>query len=377
MSSASDMPPGPPLYLFRIVKTIATTEETRTTLCLPRELELPSNSDESALLASIQDTESSSLLPVYAAFLPQLVLVHTATSPSTLRHISDNIRTPRHRAVQLTSDAETSWACEVPIFGPTLREFCVAYKTAYPGTAGVPSWFLAHIFVELIEAVCEADIKSMLDIDAVRLNMHPIGNFVEDTYRFRNWPSLALDIACADHVMVDDDEVARCVLEMVRDVMLAWSDSAPFVTTAGLIMETTDPLLLVLGQMIKMSTSERDVSLQDLRSRFVGHLSDIRITGPIELPSSIKEYVYADLVTNEDMKKATSKPVVIKFERKYEAFLKLTAGEELEIGSGGFAGMRTGRIMVVRFGRLRTTFLVRVGAIPPPPMPTATPQQRR
>lgn len=371
------MPPGPPLHLFRIVNTIATTEETRTTLCLPRELELPSNSNESALLASIQDTESSSLLPVHAAFLPQLVLVHTATSPSTLRHISDNIRTPRHRAVQLTSDAETSWACEVPIFGPTLREFCVAYKTANPGTAGVPSWFLAHIFVELIEAVCEADIKSMLDIDAVRLNMHPIGNFVEDTYRFRNWPSLALDIACADDVMVDDDEVARCVLEMIRDVMLAWSDSAPFVTTAGLIMETTDPLLLVLGQMIKMSTSERDVSLQDLRSRFVGHLSDIRITGPIELPSSIKEHVYADLVTNEDMKKATSKPVVIKFERKYEAFLKLAAGEELEIGSGGFAGMRTGRIMVVRFGRLRTTFLVRVGAIPPPPMPTAIPQQRR
>ncbi|KAH7382413.1 hypothetical protein DE146DRAFT_792830 [Phaeosphaeria sp. MPI-PUGE-AT-0046c] len=357
-SSTTSQPPAPPLHLFRVIKIIADTAETRTTLCLPRELPLPSpQADASALIASIEATASSHLQPAHIARLPQLVLVHTASSTSTLRKVAAHMSIPRRRAVQITSDAATSWACEVPVFGPTLREFGRSYVAANQG-GGVASWFLAHVFVELITLMCDAGIKKMLDVDVVRLDMHR-SSVEEDAYVFRAWPLVVVD-ACAEDA-VDGDEVARSVLELIRDVVFGWSDSAPFIKAAGGQVVTTDPFLLVLGEMMGMSLGTKDVSMRGVRDRFVRRLSDVRITGPMLLPRDIAKHVHADLVTDEEMRKALTEPVVIKFERKYDGFLKLAAGKEVNMGSGGFAGMRTGRILVVRFGVRKDNFLRAVG----------------
>lgn len=357
-ATMSTTPPPPPLHFFRIIKTISNGPNIRTTLCLPRDLEAPVDIASSALLTSIHACGTSKLLSNHMRFIPQLSLVHTATDSDTVRNISNNILISRARASQISFAAEDSWVCEAPIFGPTLMEFCKAYTIANNGLGG-PSWFLAHVFFELIEAVCDGGVKKEVSAEHVRLNIHP-GKDEEEEWGFRSYPSIILDTATAPPEPFPE-AVARGVVELIRDIVFEESDSAPFIRAAGSVMVTTDPLLLILGEMQEMLTSGTPFDVQDLGARFRGRLSDLRVTGPERLPRDIAQHVHADLMGGEELDKGMKEPVVIKFEEKYDEFLKLDAGEEVRMGEGEHAGMRTGRIMVVRFGARKADFLTAVG----------------
>lgn len=119
----STTPPPPPPLHFRIVKTISIGPTVRTTLCLPRDIEEAVKVDDSALLTSIKNAGCSKLLAGQIVFVPQLVLVHTAVESGIVREISRCVEMKRGRACQIDEVVEKSWACEAPVFGPTLMEF--------------------------------------------------------------------------------------------------------------------------------------------------------------------------------------------------------------------------------------------------------------
>jgi hypothetical protein len=93
-----------------------------------------------------------------------------------------------------------------------------------------------------------------------------------------------------------------------------------------------------------------------------GQLVDIRHEGPDEMPESMLEKLHMDLVTDDEMRHALREPTVLRrFVWKINAFRAIVTNEKVVMGVGGFAGKKTNRILVVRFGTKKNAFLRAVG----------------
>jgi hypothetical protein len=88
---------------------------------------------------------------------------------------------------------------------------------------------------------------------------------------------------------------------------------------------------------------------------------DIRHTGPDTFPRPIARMLHDDIATNQDFGYALREPTVVKFDRRHEEFVRIVADERVEMRHGACAGMKTGRILVVRFGERREGWLGIVG----------------
>lgn len=70
--------------------------------------------------------------------------------------------------------------------------------------------------------------------------------------------------------------------------------------------------------------------------------------------------LHVDLVTGEEMEHAMREPVLLVFNARHEEFVRAVAGEPVVMGLGGYAGMRTNRVMAMRFTSRKADF-ARIG----------------
>jgi hypothetical protein len=172
-------------------------------------------------------------------------------------------------------------------------------------------------------------------------------------HRYRSYPDLVLpDFRLA--TTFDDaggKEDAKAVLAVMQETITSYSDAAPFLSLAAQDEEmvTIDPILLVL-QSITTLISTPSPTLAIHRQHLLLQLIDIRHTSPETLPRPILGLIHSDLgMADADLSHALREPSVIRFNRKHEEFVKIIAGKRVQMGTGGFARMKTRRILVVIF----------------------------
>jgi hypothetical protein len=71
--------------------------------------------------------------------------------------------------------------------------------------------------------------------------------------------------------------------------------------------------------------------------------------------------LHVDLATDAEFEHALREPTVLKFDAKHEQFVKIIAKEPIVMWSGGHAGMKTWRIMVMSFTARKKEFLRIIG----------------
>jgi hypothetical protein len=338
ISSASPGPetrlPVPPPHLYRTITRLYGTLEVAIYLVLPREIPTPraaSDSDEEPAAPPFPSFTRTNLSRAHVALVPHFRLVTMSTNVSTLRSIVKQLEltfSDRIKRVQFTSEPESSWFVSIPVYSVSLPNFGLRND-------GIPGWFLAHILLGILAAGCAGD---------VMFDMYPR----YDTYRFRNWP----EIVVVPHGGRDDEDD---VLWAMEQAIATWSD-VPFMDTQG-DAGMTEPLLGMLDEVQALRHTHGGIDLDDLQDIFWNRLEDLRLDGPKNMPRRMLEFMHADLATDAEIENALREPMVLKFETKKDEFKRLISNERVEMGSGGYAGMRTVGIMVIRFQARKDDFL--------------------
>ncbi|KAF2824166.1 hypothetical protein CC86DRAFT_420581 [Ophiobolus disseminans] len=364
--SPSDSLMAPPTlpHLFRTIRRLASaSDQCGIFLCLPRRID---GEGDSAFVRAVEYKAVSALEAKHIALLPHLRIIKTWALPANVRnevnvleHLDNSLYIGSYLAsAQITSDAKLSWLCEFPVFGSSLVEYAAKVK-------GISSWHLAHIFLGLLNAASyvhdEGYAHRSLTPQDVRINLYPR----DEKYRYRRYPDIQLvnfGTACAlDAWSAQRDVVA--LLKMMQMCIVDWSDSAPFLAAAWLDVEgamvTDDPMMLVLRDVRQFLQGDVP-TLGEVYEMFFDRLTDLRHGGAEYMSPALTRLLHADLVTGEEMEHALREPVMLQFNTRHEAFVRVIAGEPVVMGPGGHAGMRTNRVMVMRFTNRRADF-ARIG----------------
>jgi hypothetical protein len=311
------------------------------TFCLPRVLHPVSPSPH--------DIGITSLSSVHAAHVPSLMVVRMNIDQTVLRAECAELDA---RGVvlrsQFTGDATSSFVCVRP-------GGIIALSAFGARMGGIPGWMLAHILLGILHGVEDGvEVKS----DGVTLEM--CGE--EEVYVYRGYPIVRVDA-------VEDggigETTARSVLRLLREVIVEWSDVASYLASAGRVgqreITTNEPVLLVLRD-VQALLEMGDVSMEYVFNALEGQLVDIRHDGPDEMPAGMLEKLHVDLVTDEEMRHALREPTVLRrFVWKINDFRAIVTNKKVVMGVGGFAGKKTNRILVMRFGTKKDAFLRAVG----------------
>ena len=407
--------PRPPGQLFRVVKPLSKTASSSVVyLCLPRALPPPfepskeidydlqdrmadvhdafqtvrgntrlrqqlsllsyKNSGD-VLYENMQHNGTSLLHDKHLKMLPQLVVVKMSRDTDLLRKEVLQIEAQHKKGgratlhvgshvlrAQFTASTATSFVCLRPVFGPTLAQFGEASNK---NQGRIPGWFVGHICVALVDAVDflhdEGIVHAKIEASNIMFNLYP-------TYmhhRYRGYPDVQLiDFSLAGQ----SDEGAeerdhRAVLELMEHVITEWSDVAPFMpfinNFTGLSGEGDDPLLTQLALIRTMLSGVYDgyTNLAELQARAV----DIRHEGPETIPWNLMKLLHADLVTADELDRAVRAPLALRLTARREAMAKVLGDIPVIMGGRGHAGMKTPRIMVLRFVRRKMEFMNAIG----------------
>ncbi|EAT78985.1 hypothetical protein HBH56_072600 [Parastagonospora nodorum] len=388
--------PTPPPHLFRLIKRLSPT----TYLCLPRAINLSQAAPPiaSALTAfttlpndnvrmqqqawnvehpwndvlvwMMQHNGASLLSARVLDLLPQVVVVSMGDAVRQVcealeevnRHEASSLYVSMMVKSQLTKARQSRWVVMAPVFGLTLE----AYGKEEMEVGGIANWMVAHIFLALLDSVAHVHASGVahgaLTSAGVVLDVYPRVVW----HRFRGYPDVVLS-SFAAAVPIDaagEEKDAFAVLRVMEEVIANWSDATPFVRHAegDADMVTDDPILLVLRD-IRLLHATPSPSLVDIRAQFEVRLIDIRASGPAQLPRPTCQRLHSDLATQAEFERALREPAVIRFEDRYEDFIKIMADEPVEMGAGGHAGMKTKQIMVMRFAAKKSEFLGVIGVV--------------
>jgi hypothetical protein len=313
----------------------------------------------------------------YMGLLGQCVVVKTSTSPTALRReadVTEHLHRGREYASlhigsyilrsQITRSPSTSWLCMRPVFGPTLAAFGT---TCANQNIGLPSWMVAHIFIGLLDAVAfvHADGYTHGNVEAKNVVLNAYPTYFH--YRYRGYPDVQLIDFHNAAPITETDGVAekdvKALLRVIQEMICTWSDVAPFLEEEGAakIIETSDPIVLLLQTICGVLAHNEALTLDDLRREFGSQLEAIRHEGPQNMPWSMVKMLHADLATDEGMEDAVREPTVLKFATMREELRRLRDEVPVEMGPARHAGMRTNGILVIRFKRREAGFLRIVG----------------
>jgi hypothetical protein len=339
-------PPGPPAAHFRAIRTLSSSPMASETLCLPRVLHPVSPPPD----------VFTSLSSIHAAHVPSLMVVRMNIDQTVLRaEFADLDARGVVLRSQFTGDATSSFVSVRPVASIALAAFGARMN-------GIPGWMLAHILLGiLLNAENGVRVKSngvRVKSDGVALEM--CGE--EEVYVYRGYPIVRVDAVEDGGV---GETTARSVLRLLREVIVEWNDVASYLASAGRVgqrdITTNEPVLLVLRD-VQALLEMGDVSMEYVFNALEGQLVDIRHEGPDEMPESMLEKLHVDLVTDDEMRHALRKPTVLRrFVWKINDFRAIVTNEKVVISVGGFAGKKTNRILVVRFGTKKDAFLRAVG----------------
>jgi hypothetical protein len=188
-----------------------------------------------------------------------------------------------------------------------------------------------------------------------------------EKHQWRGWPDVRLVGLEGVQEMDENGEGVKkdpkAILELMARGIGEWSDSVAFfrAATQNGVMETTYEMLFVLRDVQEM-LGIQGVGMEVLRDKLYDRLVDIRQAGPQELPREILE-VEEEMVTEEEMRVAVREPTVLTFNSKHEAFARIIADEPIEMGEG-HVGMKTGRVLVMRFTARKGVFSRMCGVEP-------------
>jgi hypothetical protein len=317
-----------------------------------------------ARIWSVEHNGASELRQPHVDLLPSLTIVKMGTQVRHECEILQELQYKREEAsiyvgeailrAQFTGKEESTWMCTTPVFGSSVCAFGEV-------CGGVPGWFLAHVFLGLLDAVTfvhsEGVAHGRISSRSIVLNLYP-------TYlhhRYRGYPDVQLVDFGGAGPLQEEDKDARRVLEVVEEVVSMWSDCAPFLAMMRADVVSDEPILLVLQQVRRLLLSNASLNIKDVRTQLEPRLIDIRHTGPEHIPRNLVKLLHSDLTTNAEFEHVLREPTIIKFDIKHEEFVRIMAGEPIVMGSGGHAGMKTGRIIVIRFISKRTGFLRIIG----------------
>lgn len=411
-NSPDDTAPKPPGHLFRLVKRLSCTTNPNSAvyLCLPRSLEprtdyesddefQPRVAKEHGAFKKLRDARMhqqtwlleyprvadavvhmidyngvSGLGQKGRALLPRLVVVKTAVEPEAIRN-EDQVIEFLHRGreysmlhvgsrvvrSQMTGEPGSSWLCLRPVFGPTLARFGEESRAA--GRGGIPGWLVAHIFLGLIHAVeflhRDGVVHNGMDVSNVMLNLYP--SYMH--HRYRGYPDVQIiDFSHSTSLAgADPENDARGLLRVVQQVITNWSDVAPFLSAKAAGEGCDDALVLLSRDLHAVLGDDGTFGLEDVKQQFIIRAEDMRNTGPKTIPRDVVKMLHSDLATEEELGFAMRNPTVIKFGTKREELRRIVEGVPVEMGSGGHAGRKGGRILVMRFTARKAGFLRIVG----------------
>ncbi|RYN36059.1 hypothetical protein AA0119_g5000 [Alternaria tenuissima] len=410
--------PKPPGQLFRVVKPLSKTASSSIVyLCLPRALPPPfepskeidydlqdrmadvhdafqtvrgntrlrqqlsllsyKNSGD-VLYENMQHNGTSLLHDKHLKMLPQLVVVKMSRDTDLLReevlqteaqHKKGGLATLHVGShvlrAQFTASTATSFVCLRPVFGPTLAQFGEASNK---NQGRIPGWFVGHICVALVDAVDflhdEGIVHAKIEASNIMFNLYP-------TYmhhRYRGYPDVQLidfSLAGQSHKNAEDakEQDHHAVLELMEHVITEWSDVAPFMpfinNVTGLSGEGDDPVLTQLALIRTMLSGvyDENTNLAGLHARAV----DIRHEGPENMPWNLMKLLHADLVTADELDRAVRAPLALRLTARREAMAKVIGDIPVTMGGRGHAGMKTSRIIVLRFVRRKMEFVDAIG----------------
>ena len=343
---------------------------------LRQQLSLLSYKNSSDVLyENMQHNGTSLLQDKHLKMLPRLVVVKMSRDTDLLRKEVLHIEAQHKKGgratlhvgshvlrAQFTASTATSFVCLRPVFGPTLAQ---VGEASNKDQGRMPGWFVGHICVALVDAVDflhdEGIVHAKIEASNIMFNLYP-------TYmhhRYRGYPDVQLiDFSLAGH----SDEGAeerdhRAVLELMEHVITEWSDVAPFVpfinSFTGLSGEGDDPLLTQLALIRTMLSGAYDgyTNLAELQARAV----DIRHEGPETMPWNLMKLLHADLVTADNLDGGVRDPLVLRLTAKKDAMAKVLEDIPVTMGGRGNAGMKTSRIIVLRFVRRKMEFIDAIG----------------
>lgn len=318
----------------------------------------------------IQHNATSGLAQKNVDLLPQVVVVKMGDVRGEVevlevlnQHEDAGLHVLALLRAQITRTPESSWMVTSPTFGARLREFGETMKES----GGVPNWLVAHIVLALLDSVAYVHAAGFscgeIGAESVVLNAYPRVLW----YRYRGYPDILLSDLSASQPLSDAGAVedAKAVLQVMQELIKQYSDTAPFLDIASTSGSgetiTDDAILLILQSITTLLTSSAAPTLRAIRQQLQSRLIDIRHTGPETLPRPIARLMHSDLATNAEFEHALREPTVLRFTNKHEEYVKIVANEQVEMGRGRFAGMKTGRILVVRFGERKKGWLRIVG----------------
>ncbi|KAH6872570.1 hypothetical protein BKA58DRAFT_148254 [Alternaria rosae] len=380
--------PRPPSELFRVVKTIsAPTSSSGVYLCLPRALPPPfepSNkidpevSEETIethdafktisgnarlqqqlplltyknlgdfLYKSMQENCTSALPEQHLKVLPQLFVVKTRKDTVELRNEASQFEEHDKRdkaslfvgsyvlRAEYSDSPFTSYICLRPIFGPILAQFGEASNKDDQG--GIPSWFVSHIFMGLIDAVDflheEGLVHGRIEASNIMLNLYPTVMH----HRYRGYPDILLiDFSAtgpSDKDAVERDN--RGMLEVMEQVISKWSDVAPFLDSD----DVGDPIIALLASIEMTLSRHYDGyhSISDLRDG----AEDIRHEGPQVIPRDLMMLLHADLTTAAELDRAVQEPPVAEVSASQEELGEISGDDSVTVGGSDYGAMNTG-----------------------------------
>ncbi|KAI4655296.1 hypothetical protein J4E93_000006 [Alternaria ventricosa] len=377
--------PRPPSESFRVVKTLSAPRSSAGVyLCLPRALPLPfepsnkidpdidddtiENHDAwktlsgfarlqqqlplltyknlaDVLYKSMQENRTSSLSEQHLRMLPQLVVVKTRKDTDVLRNEATHFEEHRKRdkaslfigsyvlRAEYTDSSPTAYNCLRPIFGPTLAQFGEANILNDQG--GIPSWFVAHIILGLIDAVWflheEGLVHGKVEASNIMLNLYPTVHH----HRYRGYPDILLiDFSATgpsneDAVKRDESDM----LKVIEQVITKWSDVAPFLDTE----DVGDPLIVLLAAVEMTLSGHYDGyhEISDLRDG----AEDIRHEGPHVLPRTLMKLLHADLATAAELDRAVQEPPVTEAAVDKEALEEISEDDSVTVGGSDYGGV--------------------------------------
>ncbi|CAN9131100.1 unnamed protein product [Alternaria alternata] len=346
---------------------------------LRQQLSLLSYKNSSDVLyENMQHNGTSLLQDKHLKMLPQLVVVKMSRDTDLLRKEVLQIEAQHKKGgratlhvgshvlrAQFTASTATSFVRLRPVFGPTLAQFGEASNK---NQGRIPGWFVGHICVALVDAVDflhdEGIVHAKIEASNIMFNLYP-------TYmhhRYRGYPDVQLidfSLAGQSHKNAEDakEQDHHAVLELMEHVITEWSDVAPFMpfinNVTALSGEGDDPLLTQLALIRTMLSGvyDENTNLAELQARAV----DIRHEGPETMPWNLMKLLHADLVTADELDRAVRAPLALRLTARREAMAKVIGDIPVTMGGRGHAGMKTSRIIVLRFVRRKMEFVDAIG----------------
>lgn len=332
------------------------------------------------LYQNIQGNGVTALGEKQAKMLPQLVVVKMAREKERVRREVEAIEETHRRGGEVTTlhvgswvlrsqhteEPETSFMVLRAIFGPTLAQFGEGSKQFKSG--GIPDWFVAHICIGLVDAVeflhAQDMVHGNIEASNVMLSLYPVYMH----HRYRGYPDVQLIgfSACASTAEKNEVLDVQSVLAVVEEVITKWSDVASDFSSTGSDLsygrEGQDLRALLLAQ-IKSATgaaAEGSLDVQYLRNALLGTAQDMRHEGPETIPRDMMRLLHADLATAAELERVMRDPVVIRFMARKEGLRSIVEDVPF-IMDGMNAGMKTQRILVVRFRSKKLEFLRAMG----------------